>query len=732
MIIKKKRRAVLIIVSLLIAFVIVALAYLMLESFKKFSSDEVLFRTAAENGITKFYYDGSGGGGENINTYIPVKFAEMVGTSKKNWVLYDDVSDNVKNAFVAVEDRSFFEHSGINIKRTLLAVINYIFNQSSDFGGSTITQQVVKNISGDSEKSVKRKAIELFRAINLELNHTKEEIFEVYLNIVPMGSGMIGVGVASEKYFGKQASELTVSEAATLVGITNSPEKYSPIKNPDECIKKRNSVLLCMKEMNFITDEEYEKGINAELNIRKSECLDSESNSWFVESVCDELCSDLMEKFGYSYNVARLVVSNGALSVYTTLDFEVQEKLEEYFENKNDFPKEIEEGLKFSMVIVDSRTASLKGIVGDVGKKRSARILNYATVCRAPGSTLKPLALYAPLIDSGEITWSTIFDDAPVTEYENSDGENVEFPKNSPAVYEGPITVSEALAKSKNTVAVRLYNILGADNIYNNLVRNYKFESIIEREVNTCGHVLTDKAASPLALGQLTRGIPLKTLVEAYTVFPNEGKLCDAKSYIAVYDFQGNELLRKNTSERRVISVESARIMNQLLSGVVDNGTASKITLNELVDTAGKTGTSGGNKDKLFVGYTPYYTAGIWCGYADYSKAVLNISKSHLQIWDEVMRSLHENITDSGMKHFSVDGIVRSHYCVKSGKLFTPDCFDDKQDSCMSYGYFIRGTEPSDFCDWHSDKTDFDEHGYVILQEVALCELKKRKKGNVI
>ena len=698
--VKRKKRIALIVLLLVIVFILSLPVTVYFMSYEKFSNDENLFSAVRKKGVTKLYYDGSGNFGEEISGYVPIKFAELGMTEKKDWVSYGDVSEHIKNGFIAVEDRLFFEHSGINVKRTFAAMLNFIFKRDSSFGGSTITQQVIKNISGENEKSVKRKVTEIFRAIHLEKNHSKEEIFEVYLNIAPMGEGVIGVELASERYFGKKSSDLTIAEAATIVGITNAPERYSPIRQPERCLNKRNKVLDSMHEMNYITDAEYEDAVNAPLSVIKENFLDSERSSWFVESVYDDVCRDLMKKYGYSRNAAEVMLKNGGLSIYTTIDKSIQEKLEEYFENKNNFPEEINDGLQYSMVIVDSVTGSLRGIVGGVGEKNRGRILNYATVPRTPGSVLKPLALYAPLIDSKKITWATLFDDSPVSYKENSSGEMVGYPKNSPPIYEGEITVAKALEKSKNTVAVRLYELLGADSIFNNLKFNYGFSTLIENEKQSNGRILTDKAASPLALGQLTYGIPLRSLVEAYTVFPGDGELCSPKSYVAIYDSEGHEILTKTTEKRRIISAECARIMNQLLSGVVENGTASSVTLNQLVDTAGKTGTSGASKDKMFVGYTPYYTAGIWCGYSDSSKSVSYVPQNHLKVWDDIMCQIHSGIYDSGMKEFPVLGLEKKAICLDSGKLFNFGCAEEKNH--VSYGYFINGTAPYDLCDYHA------------------------------
>lgn len=695
-----------------------------------FYSDEALFSAEQNKNATRFFYDKSGYCGDDIEKYDPVLFATYGGGSeKREWVSFDGVSEYLKNGFVVVEDHKFWSHNGVNLRRTVQAFLNYVFNRDASFGASTITQQVIKNISGDNEKSVKRKLQELVRAYHIEKKYTKEEIFELYLNIIPMGENIYGVAAASKEYFGKDAAALTAAEAATLIGITNAPTKYNPRRESDACLKKRNNVLFAMYESCVISKEEYETSINAPLGILPKNNADEDVNSWFIESVCDELCEDLMNKCGYSYSAARILISNGGLSVYTTLDPRVQTILEKYFEDESNFPNQVDCGLQFSMVVADSENGALRGVIGGVGKKRANRILNHATSVKTPGSVLKPLALYAPLINEGKITWSSVFDDVPVSFKEKSDGTFVEFPKNSPAVYEGLTTVADALARSKNTVAVRLYEMLGAEKIYDNLYKNFRFDTLVKKEKNKSGRIVTDLDVAPLALGQLSRGVTLRKLTEAYTVFPGEGKLNNSRSYLFLLDAKNKCILKKTNESKRIFSKESARVMNQMLSGVVEDGTASRITLGNLVDVAGKTGTSGGSKDKLFIGYTPYFTAGIWCGWSDYSQSVSNFSKNHLNIWDEVMREIHTDIdfTEENERRFSLHGLEYLPYCKDSGKLYSPICSNDMRGSRLEYGFFIRGSEPIEMCDVHIlCENSGAENGYN-KKTTALLLLPERK-----
>ncbi len=662
-----------------------------------FDADEELFSAARSGNVTRFYYDRGGGGLSDITKYQAVEYDYVSGAAEhREWYAFSEIPENLKNAFVATEDRSFYKHSGVNLKRTVAAVAGYITGFGDGFGASTITQQVIKNISGDNERTARRKLNEIVRAFHLEYSHSKDEIFEVYLNVVPMGEGVAGVGLAAERYFGKEPRELSLAECATLVGITNAPSRYNPYTNRDACIKKRNVVLGSMLECGYISEDEYSIAVKEPITLTERTRNSARVYSWFVETVCDELISDLMRTYSYSYDAARILVFNGGLSVYTTVDPDVQSILEDRFENGDLLPREVDDGLEISMVVTN-KYADLCAVIGAQGEKKGNRLLNYATTPHPPASALKPLALYAPLINSRSITWSSIVDDSPVEIYEHEDGSITEYPHNSPDVYSGNITLADALAYSKNTVAVRLYKMLGAESIYKNLTENYGFDTIVKSKLTPTGATVTDLAVSPLALGQLSYGVTLRKLTEAYTAFSSDGELYRARGYVLCLDSQGKPLINKERQSIKVFSEECAQVMNKMLSRVVEIGTASKITLDTIVDTAGKTGTSAGSKDRIFVGYTPYYTAGIWCGYGDKSKSFAR--SAHLELWDDVMKQIHENKLKNveSPDGFATDRVVRVAYCKESGLLFSPGCAYS-ENSTLEYGFFIKGTEPHGIC----------------------------------
>jgi len=662
--------------------------------------DDALFARAGGEGVIRLYAVTEGDGVETEQLLEEVYF----GGYKKTHVPIERVPDSIKAAFLAAEDRSFYEHHGVNVARTLLAALNTVTHRAPTFGASTITQQVVKNISGDSEVTFKRKLTEMLRAVHMEHVHTKDEILELYLNVVPMSEQMLGIGKAAEVYFGVPVEELSFAQAATLAGIANAPSRYNPHTHPTEALEKRNRVLYAMHDAGYITDREYEEAKAEPLGVLDRTSDTTPVLSWFAETVLKEIEADLVREQGMSREAAHRYVVCGGFSVITTVNPKAQAVLEEYFGDESRFSVS-EDAPTYAMCVCDSMTGELVAVVGRQGEKRASLLSNAACdTPHTPGSTLKPLALYAPLINEKRIHAATVFDDVPLSFEKNKDSSYTAFPRNSPAVYQGLTTVADALRLSKNTVAVRLYGMRGAENIYRSLQRDFSFDTVTRSAYGTDGSKRTDLAPSPLALGQLTYGVTLRKLTEAYTVFPSEGVTHTSRSYKEVRDGQGKVLLLKKDAKKRVYSVECARIMNTLLSGVTESGTAKSIQLKNTVDTAGKTGTSGDDLDRLFIGYTPYYTAGIWCGYESGNRPIGRVCVSHLTAWDEVMTKIHAvcvHDSEESYRTFSTEGLVRLPFCKDSGEGFTLTCAADPRRNRMSYAYFTPDNAPTGVCTRH-------------------------------
>jgi len=608
----------------------------------------------------------------------------------KEWTQIELLGENIKKAFISSEDRAFYSHNGINIRRSIQAAFSNIISKGQSYGASTITQQVIKNISGDSERTLRRKLCEILRAIHLEREFTKEEILEIYLNIVPMSGNIVGVCEAASSYFGKEPSELTIAECATIAGVTNSPNKYCPIRHPKESMEKRNRVLFAMLDNGAISEAEYKQAVEEPLNTVLGNNQPSEMN-WFVETAKRDVINDIIDKYSVSESAARLMLKGA--KIYITEDIRIQRILEDVFYNADSFPK-IENMPRYAMVVMDNSSGNLVGIVGGVGEKKASGILNYATTRITPASTIKPLSIYAPLIEDGKINMATLLEDAPIS-VKTVNGEEIGYPRNSPNIYSGFISVADALRLSKNTVAMRLCLEMGEEWVFDRLTRDYGLD-LVRTSVND-GKALTDLGAAPLSLGQLTNGISLREVTRCYTTFARGGVLGSGRSYYAALTFDGKIIVESNTNDRRIYSPSTASIMTALLSGVVENGTASSVRLKYSVDTAGKTGTSSNNLDRVFIGYTPYYTAGVWCGYADGSTPVPKINPSHIAIWDEVMIRIHNNIAPQrNPLSFDMTGVIRLEFC--------PNCGGLAGQSGEKYvGYFINEDDIKHSCSCNNE-----------------------------
>ena len=664
-----------------------------------FQGDEMLFSLSRSEKDAKIYAD------ENVfdEEYDPVVL-ESIGQRRKEYFLLSEYSECLVRALLAVEDGEFYNHRGINIKRTLLALGSYLFSKDS-FGASTITQQVVKNISGDNDVSVRRKLNEIIRAYHLERNHTKDEILELYLNIVPMSDGLYGIGTAAGVYFDKSPSELDYIECATLIGIINAPSAYNPYANPKKCTEKRNIILSVMHREGIITDEEYETGRVAQLVVMPREDRVDSVDSWFCETVLSDVRSALASKLDISEKNAERLILQGGFSIYTTMDIGAQRCLEDYFYNN----KTVFEGENLAFCLYDSRTGYLRAIIGRAGEKVQNRLLNHATALHIPGSAIKPITIYAPLIDEGRINSASVFDDVPTDFYENDDGTYRAYPKNSPNVYDGLVTVAEAVRKSKNTVAVRLIQMRGVKNAYLSLKNDFGFSSLAGGEGG-----VTDIAVSPMALGQLSYGVTLSDLTRAYTVFPSGGILRSGGSFLYVIDSEGRIVLENENTENRIYKEDTCKIMNTLLSGVVEDGTARAVSIDG-VQIAGKTGTSGQSRDKLFIGYTPYYTAGIWYGRDD-SNGAVSSQTAHLTAWSNVMNEVFTKTLTEEQRasRFSTDGLLYLPFCKDSGKAYTDACSLDVRGDRLAYGYFTEDNKPLGECDCHI-KVKYDPVAMGVL-----------------
>ncbi|HHT54822.1 MAG TPA: glycosyl transferase [Clostridiales bacterium] len=700
------------------------------------SIDVLLFGAAARRGATKIYYYNFSDRQRRVGELVELVGEKLHSPGNCIYVSYDAVPDNLKRAFIAIEDKRFGKHSGVDWLRTMKAAVNYIFGADSSFGGSTITQQVIKNITGKNDVSPQRKIQEIIWALDLETKLDKTEILELYMNIVNLSHGCVGVQAAANTYFSKDVSQLTLIECAAIAAITNNPYHYDPARFPEKNKARRDIILVEMYEQGYISEEEFSAAYGAELALDLSwyESFDG-VNSWYVDMVVEDVIADLCAEYGYSREAASLMLYSGGLRIYTAMDPEVQSLLEEYYGNAGNFPDiPGENPFESAMIIIDPYTGDILGVAGALGGKTANRVQNYATTTRRPsGSTIKPLSVYAPALEAGIITSATVYDDVPVT-FKNTGGGLSPWPKNYPPAYHGLTNIIRAIQESVNTVAVRVLMDLGERESFDFLVNKAGMSSLVERQTLSDGTQVSDIGLASLALGQQNFGVTVRELTAAYSMFVNNGVFSPPRSYIKVTDSAGNLLLANDyyNSGVRAISEETASIMTLMLQNVVSRGTAKAITLDEYVEVAGKTGTTQDNCDKWFVGYTPYFIGGVWCGH-EYPQPLSGVPNNIcFVIWDEIMTRLHERYVTSGEKPagFNISPkIVGARCCADSGKLMTAACRTDPRGDRGVMCWFVSGEEPEERCDRHIT-VDYDIIGGGVA--CPLCPAENLIKVGMI
>ena len=590
---------------------------------------------------TSFVYDSQGNviarltGSQNVDRiYVPI--SEVRNTY-------------IEEAVISIEDERFYEHSGIDIRRIGSAVLSALANGgSATHGGSTITQQTVKLISGNDEHSTSRKIQEWFSAMSLEQELSKDEIMELYLNLAPMGNNYVGVQAAAQNYFGKNASELNLAECAFLAGLPKSPSYYNPLRESGRrnALRRQRIVLSKMYELGYITEEEYQNALNTELLFRTEEAHTSNDiNSYFCEYAISEVINDVAQTRNISVDLAATIVYNRGYHIYTTLEPDVQSVLDEAFQTRDlfqqdptllvDYPEKPQAG----MVIINVQTGAIAGMQGGYGPKPGNMVLNRATQAyRSTGSSIKPIIDYAPAIELGIIVPSMVY----VDEESHLDPNNpaAAWPLNADRSYAGPMTIRRAVATSKNTIAVKVWYDVGGETALWFLMQE--------------GIDMTAEGAYPSqAIGSFTTGITPLQMCGAFNTLASGGTYTEPYAYTQVLDSNDNVILTKTPERHRVYSAETSYIMSDILEDVITNGTATgtvSVITNadgEYIATSGKTGTTDANLDKWFCGYTPYYCGAVWYGYDNRLRQTLipTIDKPNAnRIWYYVMSRIHQNL----------------------------------------------------------------------------------------
>ncbi|MBO4637179.1 MAG: transglycosylase domain-containing protein [Clostridiales bacterium] len=639
--------------------------------------------TQTEEVQTSFVYDSQGN-----------EIAKLTGSDNVDriYIPFSDVKNTyIDEAIISIEDERFYSHQGIDVRRIGSAVLSALANGgTATYGGSTITQQTVKLISGQDQHSTSRKVQEWFSAMSLEQSLSKDEIMELYINLAPMGNNYIGIQAAAQNYFGKDASQLNLAECAFLAGLPKSPSYYNPMRESGRrnALRRMRIVLSKMYELGHITEEEYNNALNTELVFRTREARSSNDiNSYFAEYAIQEVIGDLAESRNISPSLAATIVYNRGYHIHTTLDPDIQAVLDEAFMNRDLFQTDpsalvnLPEKPQAGMVVMDVRTGAIVAMQGGYGRKTVNLGLNRAvSAYRSPGSSIKPILDYAPALELQLIAPATHFTDAE-SHFDPTNPDRV-WPLNADRSYAGAMTIREAIAQSKNTIAVMVWNEVGGETALWYLARE--------------GIDRMDEGAYPAqAIGAFTTGVTPLEMCGAYNTLASGGVYTHPYAYSDVVDSDGNTVLTSDPETYRVFSPETAFLISDMLQGVITGGTASghaSIITNdagEYIATAGKTGTTDDNLDKWFCGYTPYYCAAVWYGYDNRLRQTTIPSgdrSNAIRIWYYVMSRIHGSCETVGFAR--PESVIQMPVC-SSGYYATEYC---QAAGTVTTDYFVAGS----------------------------------------
>lgn len=634
----------------------------------------------------------------------------------------------IDDAFIAIEDERFYDNIGIDPRRIASAVVSALMNGgTATHGGSTITQQTVKMLTGNYEISASRKVQEWYNAIQLKQSLTNDEILELYLNLVPMANSYVGIQSAANAYFDKDASELSLEESAFLAGIPQAPSVYNPRTETGmrNALRRQRIVLAKMYELMMITEAEYERALNTELVFRQTlpSISGTSINSYFAEHVYEEVIADLQEQKGYSLEAARNIILNGGVEIYTTFDAHVQSYVDATFNKPELFAADpsrydgLPELPEAGMAVIDNQTGAVIAMGGGYGEKTANLVLNRATdIERQPGSSTKPLNIYAPAIEMNKITGATIVEDEMV--YLDPANPDEPYPRNAYyPEYRGEMTVRNAVKISNNVPAAKVMLEIGLDNS-----RYYLNQVGIDR--------INDPAQIAMATGSFQQGMSPLEMASAYTVFPNNGLYTRPYSYTRVLDSNGNVLLSNSPDFEVVYRPDTAFMMTKILEETVlpannafyYDGSAYLYEMvenanGEIIATAGKTGTTDDDRDKWFVGFTPYYTAAVWYGLDSPRRIPGPDNEGAKRIWFDVFDNL---LLDYPAADWDQPGnVIALEIDVNTGLLATEACRAANPLNVITE-YFVEGhpLTPTEYCDLHSHSEDEAESDEFAAEDI--------------
>lgn len=613
------------------------------------------------------------------------EYQQLYSSENRVWVDYQDINKNMINAIVAIEDKRFWDHNGVDWYRTAGAVFS-LATGKSNFGGSTLTQQLIKNITEDNEVSITRKLREIFRALKMEKEYTKDEIIEAYLNVVNFGSGCRGVQAAANLYFNKDIQDCTIAECAAIAGITQNPYAYDPLSYPENNKERREIVIQAMYDQEKITEEEYNEAMKESENMKfigyvMEEDDDDRSDwNWYIDRVFRDVVQDLQDEFNIGTDYAEDKIYKEGLKIYCAMDKKAQEIAEK---KVREWETPTDTSLQVGYMMMDYNGRVLATVGGR--QEKDGRLLwdNATQSVLQPGSTIKPVASFALAIEDKKINYSSLISDTPTADWGWDNGGVVSGPNNWYGEYYGNITVTRALNISSNASTVNVLKMVGMDRSYKFLTENLNFKNLDPEQdaENLAG----------LSIGGFHGGTTVEEMTASYQMFCNGGYYYEPYTYYYVTDNDGNVLLdnRDRGKPDQIISSETATIMNRLLHDVVNSG-GEALGYRAIIDgwdIIGKTGTTDNSCDNWFVGASPYAVAGIWVGHATSSPIAIDEQSKCGYLWRDIMAEWLEG--KENISYTLSDNVEQHTYCKTSGLLATSYCKD------TATGYYSSDNLPS-------------------------------------
>lgn len=627
------------------------------------------------------------------------EYQTLYSTENRIWVDNQDIPQAMKDAVVAIEDKRFYEHNGVDWARTLSAVVNLATGEDT-YGGSTITQQLIKNITDDNEVSINRKLREICKALKLEDEYTKDQILEAYLNVVNFGNNCQGVESAAQLYFDKSIKDCSIAECAAIAGITQNPSLWNPLVYPDNNKQRREIVINEMYDQGKITKSEYDNAMKESANMTfvgfKNTKEDDDDNDYVQNWYIDQVFYDLREDLALYYNISEEAASEKlyteGLKIYCAMDEKMQSYMEEAAQS---IDKSYDYDLQIGSVLMgfDGRVIAT---VGSSKKKTQALEWDRATHSKLqPGSSIKPVIVYPYAIDNKLLYYSSVVKDEPVDNWKDQNGQLVSGPNNAYYGYKGDMLLPDAIEWSSNATAVQTMNLIGGPSVaYEQAVAKMGFKSLSEQDTQNTG---------ALSMGGMNGGVSVREMAAAYNYLGNGGLYYEPYTYYYVTDSEDNIIIdNREAVPKQAYSAETASIMNRLLSYNVTNSAHTNAQYARISgwDIIGKTGTTDEDKDSWFCGLSPYATMATWCGF-DQPASISNTSTS-ARFFSNVMAKYLE---DKEQKEYNISpNLVEAQYNPYNGLIVTTNSPVGKY-----IGYYTEDNMPAmgGYYDYNADNSGY-------------------------